>query len=448
MSLLKETFVSTTGSARTAEADNQGTTDLKSAFPTYAQKVLNKPSAKLVSRVDALVDQLCAELDALEPAYTEEERTENTPFLIDQKHGAYTVLGNVEDDLVEDDPYNMFVALAKGRSNQFEYGGVFHAPGTIFLSPSAKEEAILFAKYAAHARLGDLTLGEAKTSHREILHATNQFVACTAWECLTHKSNLLRPPKPNIIGSRHKGTRKEDFTWARVLRNLVSKWITKECSGYGNALVHALSLVIKESVTNNNELWIKVLNSKKSFKPDREALRTAGIIPDLNIRQYTNLFTPIEMEEIKRTGLLEKEDQLKQVSSRLKSIRDVISFIELCDSMKRELKDSRILTTIKEIRSARLSVCSDLKREQRSNSALNMWDAVAKDYSRPKVRSAFAPGAIHIANGTLEAYSSANISSWIRWNPGEKSYGLDVNPTRENALAIRVATEFIQLMSG
>jgi hypothetical protein len=409
---------------------------------------MNKPTAKVVNRIESLVDQLCAELDALEPAYTEEGSNENTPFLIDVKHGAYTVLGNEEDDLVEDDPYNMFVALAKGRSNQFEYGGVFHAPGSIFLSPAAKEEAKLFAKYAAHARIGDLTLGETKTSHREILHATNQFVACTAWECLTGKPNILRPPSPVNTGPRKKGIRKEDYTWARTLRSIVGKWITKECSGYGNALVHALKLVIQESVTSNRELWIKVLSSKKSFKPNREALKVSGIIPDLNIRQYANLFTPIEMEEIKGTGLLEKEDELKLLSSRLGSIDSVISFIALCDDIKKNVKDSRILTTIKEIRSARLNVCADLKREQRSNAALDMWDAVAKEYGRPKVRSAFAPGAIHIANGSLEAYSSASISSWIRFNPSEKSYALDVDPIRESALAIRIATEYIQLMSG
>jgi hypothetical protein len=357
-------------------------------------------------------------------------------------------LATEEDDLIEDDPYNMFVALVKGRSNEFEYGGTFKAPGTIFLSSSAKEEARTFAKYAAHLRIGDITLGETDKSHREILHATNQFVACIAWECLTGKSNILRPPKPALTGPRKKGTRKEDFTWARVLRSIVQRWVTKECSGYGNALVHALSLLMKNVIKENPEKWTKILNSKKAFKPSREALKASGIIPDLNIRQYTNLFSPLEMEEIKQTGLLTKEDELRQLSSRLTTVESIMGFIIMCDKMKLDIKDSRILTAIKEIRSARLSVCSDLKREQRSKTALNMWDAVSKEYSRPKVRSAFAPGSIHIASGTLEAYSSANISSWIKWNPNEKSYGLDVDPSRENALAIRIATEYIQLMSG
>jgi hypothetical protein len=409
---------------------------------------MTKPSRKIVSRVEALADELCAKLDELKPAYTEEKVVENPPFLIDQRRNTFTVLTKDEDDLVEDDPYNQMVALVMGRDHEFEHGGGFNLPSEPFLSPAAKAEAQLFVNYASHVRQGHLTLGEAKTSHRDILHTTNQYVACTAWEYLTKKSNILRPPKPEVSRPRVKGAVREDYTWARRLRSILSRWFTKEYSMYGNALVHALNLIVIHSVSSNPELWKSILGSKKSFKPTRIELKENGVIPDLNIRDYLNLFTPLEVEEIKKTGLLSMEDELRSSSSRLKSVDDVIDFIRDCDSLRVKLRDNRMLSIIKQIRRDRLIVCSDLKREHRVSGALNMWDSVSREYQRPKIRSAFAPGAIHIANGTLEGYTSATLSSMIRWNHDEKSYVLEADPTRESTLAIRIATELMQLMSG
>jgi hypothetical protein len=442
-----KTSASTTGAAQNSAAAKKEMTD-EPVFPSYLSVALNKPSKKIVSRVKSLADTLCAKLDDLKPAYKEEKQVVNPPFLIDQSRNTFTVLTKNEDDLLEDDPYNQMVALVIGKDHQFDHGGGFSLPDDPFLSAPAKVEAQLFVNYASHVRCGHLTLNENATSQKEILHATNQYVACVAWEVLVKKPNILRPPKPLVTRSRARGAKREDYTWARVLRSIVNKWFTKEYSMYGNAIVHALNLIVINSVSANRELWMNVLSSKRSFKPTRDELKENGIIPDVNIRDYLNLFTPLEVEEIKKTGLLQQEDELRSASSRLKTVEDIISFIGNCDANKKKLKDDRMLSIIKQIRRDRLVVCSDLKKEHRVSGALNMWDSVSREYQRPKIRAAFAPGALHIANGTLEGYTSATLSSMIKWNQAEKSYVLEADPTHESALAIRIATELMQLMSA
>jgi hypothetical protein len=167
-------------------------------------------------------------------------------------------------------------------------------------------------------------------------------------------TNILKPHVETK--QREKGARKPETTWPRILRGHLRKLVVSKREAYANALEHALHLIVKESVSANPKLWIKVLESKKSFKPSKQGLEEAGYIPDCKFRMYKNLFTPLEWEEITKQRVLEKEEALNRDVNTLKNVDDVLRYLSNLKSLRDMIKQDPFIQGCIAIRHRRLGV--------------------------------------------------------------------------------------------
>jgi hypothetical protein len=170
-------------------------------------------------------------------------------------------------------------------------------------------------------------------------------------------------------------------------------------------------------------------------------------MPDISLTEYRNLFSPIEWDEIITNKVLDAELYLKNWAKTLKDVPSIMAYLRDLESLRQKFSDDGILQTVLRIRRSRLAVCSELKSGMRGHSPLKMWSAVGDNYHRRNVRDAFRIGEISIACGRLQGYSSAELSSFILYDGAKKCFLLDVIPDGTTPLAVRLASEYIQLMT-
>jgi hypothetical protein len=364
--------------------------------------------------------------------------------------GVYSVLADDTDEPIMEDPYNRVVFATIGRDNSAVEGELFSLPEDPFVAPDCRQEARKFSDYAVKVRSGKLELAESTSAQRGLLHNVNQYVANCAWQELANLANANVPGAKEVtILSRKKNDRRNDLTYRRLLLRTVEQWFKKEYIAYGHALVHGLSLIVRNSVRSNRELWMRIINSKKSFRPSINDLKANGIVPDVNVAQYKSLFSPIEWGEIQSSGILEIEANLKAKSGKLDSYQKIVDFVEYCNSIRDQVKADRTMLAVKDIKRHRLRVCSVLKREGRVKGPLNMWAAVGRNYDKPEIRSAFLPGQILSSRGGLTETSPGALSSWIVWNRDDHSFELraDLDPEKLPPAALERVSEYIRLLS-
>ncbi|XDO01614.1 hypothetical protein [Phytophthora cinnamomi ormycovirus 2-25] len=382
--------------------------------------------------------------------YTTESVTTGPRFTMRANDGVYSVLADEKDEPVMDDPYNRVVFATIGRDNSATEGELFNLPEDPFVAPECKQEARKLSDYALKVRSAKLELAEASSAQRGFLHNVNQYVINCAWKELSGLANANVPgQKEVLITTRKKNDKRNDLTYRRLLLRTVEQWFKKDYIAYGHALVHGLSLIVHKSVLANRDLWIDLINKKKSFRPSINDLKANGIVPDVNVTQYKSLFSPIEWGEIQSSGILHIEETLKSQSGKLDSYQKIVDFVQYCNTVRDQVKADRTSLAVKEIKRNRLRACSVLKRESRSKGPLNMWAAVGRNYDKPEIRSAFLPGQILSSLGGLPETSPGALSSWIVWNRNDQSFELrvDLEPEKLPPAAIERVSEYLRLLS-
>jgi hypothetical protein len=382
--------------------------------------------------------------------YTTETAVEGPRFTMRSSDGVYSVLADEKDDPVMDDPYNRVVFATIGRDNSATEGELFTLPEDPFVAPECRQEARKLSDYSFKVRAAKLELAESTSAQRGLLHNVNQYVINCAWKELCSLSNANVPGQKEILmNPRKKNDRRNDLTYRRLLLRTVEQWFKKDYVAYGHALVHGMSLIVQKSVQANRDLWIELINKKKSFKPSINDLRANGIVPDVSVAQYKSLFSPIEWGEIQSSGILGIEDNLKKMSGKLDSYQKIVDFVEYCNSIRDQVKADRTMLAVKDVKRSRLRACAALKRESRTKGPLNMWASVGRNYEKPEIRSAFLPGQILSSLGGLTETSPGALSSWIVWNRNDQSFELraDLDPEKLPPAAIERVSEFIRLLS-
>jgi hypothetical protein len=403
-----------------------------------------------VTRLNNLAHSIYDQAVSIAQVYTHERELQGSPFTIRASDGYYSVLADSEGSVVEDDPYNRVVLATIGRDNDMTEGSLFSLTVDPFVSPEAKVEAKKFSEYAIKVRSANLELSESNSDQRQLLHTVNQYVINEAWKHLSGMINANVPGAKEVeLRTRKKNDRRQDLTFRRLLLRTIEQWFRKDYLAYGHALVHGLSTIVQKSVQSNKDLWIQLINRKRSFRPSLKDMQENGIVPDVNIARYKSLFSPIEWSEIVDSGLLREEEKLKDASVKLDNFQKIVEFVDFCKSLRIKIKDDPVFRIVRDIKRDRLKVCSWLKAEGRTRGPLRMWSAVGKNYDRSEVRQAFLPGAILSSLGKLEETSPGALSSWIVWNREDLSFELrhDLDPNKLPPLALERVSEYIRLLS-
>jgi hypothetical protein len=100
---------------------------------------------------------------------------------------------------------------------------------------------------------------------------------------------------------------------------------------------------------------INIIDAHKKFTPSFSMIAVNGILPDVKISQYKDLFRPIEWELITRDSpIIKAERSLMELIRKGFSSDTLKAYIETLDRIKVEIRDDNLASTIRQIRRDRL----------------------------------------------------------------------------------------------
>jgi hypothetical protein len=381
-------------------------------------------------------------------------------FYINTQANAISLVANTDGSVDENDPYNTVVAAFTGLQPNVKTG-LFEVPSSAFVSEATKTSATKFANYCHKVRRCELELNEASSDERNLLTNINRFVANRAWLYIAKIDNLLSPPSSekeikDQLGRLHgkartPGSSHLDVTYRRKLLRETEKWFTPDFIAYGHALVYGLSVVADLSIGANDKIWRKLLAEYKFLRPSVKDLERVGVFPSIGLKDYKNLFTPLEWGEIESSGLLKIEERSRNLRQRKLDFESILQTLVESTKIKSILKEDQFYENFIAIKEERLLLCGTWKKEQKKDVPLRMWRKVGEHFSdSSRTREAFGVGRIAILTKKLIGVTYQALNNLVAYESESDTFVVRNEKSLDNLgdTAKSCITEFLGLISS
>jgi hypothetical protein len=433
----------------------------KDRYQLYAERMLNSSGLKEDKAVLAAVSQLRSKvLETRQTVFVKPEDNKVPKFYINMKSKQATLISNDKGALIEESPYNQMIAVLSGPHPQLATAMFVADEQKLFINEPARQVGEMIAAYIEKVRKAQLEIEESTAEKKDLLKAINRFVVNRAWKEFTNIDNLIYPPKTKekINGhvrslkgkKREKDSRKLDITYRRLLLREIEKLFTQEGETYAHALVHGLEIAADESVRTLKELWERFLRQHPSMCPSWDDIEINGILPSVKMKEYKNLFSPLEWQIIGESKILDLESRIQKLHQSKLNFDGIMNLLIECQEIRKMIKENDFLDHYIAIKRERLLVCGELKRSSKKAGSLNMWREVGINFnSSQKVRTAFGIGRMHIESKRLPGSSWEALNNQLFYDKKVEAWVLrDVkSPDLSNPLALTLASEFMNLIN-
>jgi len=381
-------------------------------------------------------------------------------FYINTKAQQATLVSNKDGAVDPDDPYNKMVSLVAGIHPQIDTALFKAETKNMFVSVPAKEATERIVRYASKIQKVDLELNESAADEKNLLKILNRFAANRAWNEITGIENVLftSDSKKTIEShvkslkgkKREKESRHLDITYRRLLLREVEKLFTVEGSQYAHAIVHGLTIVADESAKHLKDLWIKVLTQNSILRPSWVDIELLGVVPSVKMKNFKNLFTPMEWGVIENSNILSLESEIAEVHKMPLTFDGFMNILTRCKNIRSKLKENEFVEHFLTIKKERLLVCGDLKHAMKKGGKLNMWRELGNQWqSSQRLMNAFGIGRLHSESKALPGISWQTLNNQLVWDaPSETWVIRDLNSVDLRLpLALSLVTEFVNLIN-
>jgi hypothetical protein len=267
------------------------------------------------------------------------------------------------------------------------------------------------------------TFGSEKDEYQIAIQYANLYFASILWRVVCSKE-IFRPKKLMKLDSRKKmkSTRR---TPASAYRSyLLSIGMTEKASiGWEYAMRCAALNSIRKSLENEKE-YLAIYSKRTDLTPSIVDMEAAGEVPDVDIRNYENIYTTKEWDEIKEAGLLVPYQRLCDLRKR-KGLKGLELFNAL--GTIRRLEQTKKLHRLKKNRSQRLYQLASIKSDSKQFKAHTL---VGEYFHKRAVQSAFCPSTVLEVCCDFKGASSSELISMltrkeredgsIYWEPNER----------------------------
>jgi hypothetical protein len=423
---------------------------------SFASVLAEKQFTKSKSIEDA-VAKIRAAVTSKQSFFEPKVETKTPPFYINSSTSTASLVKNEQGVLLEDDPYNIVVAAVIAET-PFRTALFEKKVDSIFKDAPSKETLTLVSSYAHKIRAGQLEMNEIQAEKRDLLKAINRYVANRAWKFFSGYENMLYPPDAkakiddylkDLKGAkRKKGSKHIDVTYRRQLLRELEKLVTADNIDYAHAIVHGITVVADFSCKNIPDVWQELLSKHKSLRPSWNDIEQNGILPNVELRKFKNLFTPIEWGVISKKGAFKFEDDLKKLRQSELTFEGIKKIVLEAKSLRKALDEDPFIEHYLAIKKQRLLECAKLKSDLPKGKKLNMWKEIGRSWTdNPKLQEAFGIGRIPLISDEIVGYTYQSLNSQVSWNDDTKSYEIGNPDSVPEASALALVSEFINLIS-
>jgi len=402
--------------------------ELSFATVTAVQKPLLPKS--VISSVDKFRELYKEQLEIREVA---PERV--IPYYSDVRTNQYALLGDMDQSSYED-PYDisLFAFMRNADRGDLTY---FKDTGIVKEAmPILAQVATYIHKVYNHSLDWRCELGDSPSA--QIFKLANGMLADLYWEKKTGKRNLLLPHIS--VQSFHEKDPKKKIsyvTYEDLLRKEFQQYNTGDLKlRMANAYVYLIKQSILHNWSDSTEKWVRlhIIDAHKKFIPNITMFRINGYIPDVRIRQYKNLFLDVEWEELtSHSSLFKLEEEVNGMLRKQLDHDEVLTTVIRLGEIGRQLRDSKISETVRNIRRDRIRIAGELKGAslKRKERSFTLANEIGNNLNSTNIREAFNPFRISFVAGRIQLPPSECITG-ISWDEGKKLYTWTAPPATGN----------------
>jgi len=392
--------------------------------------------------------------------YVKAEERQIPRFFINAKVGQATLVSTKDGSLDESDPYNKLVSVICGPQPNFDTALFQEDTKKCFVSDQSRLAVEKLVTYSYKIQKVDLEMNEASSDQKELLKIINRYISNRAWREISGHDNMLFPPDARkkietyVDSLKGKPRKKEskhiDVTYRRLFLREVEKLFTEEGAAYAHAIVHGITLVADESAKHLKDHWVKFLTQHSALRPSWTDLELQGIIPSLKMKQFKNLFSPLEWKVIEESKILQMESRISNIRKMPLTFDGIKNIFTECRAIKDLIEKNDFFDHYLAIKKERLLICGRLKKTLKKGGKLNMWREVGRDWtSSQQVMNAFGIGRVHSESGLLQGISWQSLNSQLTYDKATDTWVLrDFNsPDLSAPMALQLVSEIMNLIN-
>jgi len=414
-------------------------------------EVTASPSEKLPKDVMSLGERF---QDRFKAKMEIKERTVKNviPYYTDLKTNQFSVLSKKDDpDSASDDPYNIglaafITATETGTVHRFSDDGIVEES-----HPILDKIATYIHKVHHNALEWEVEIGD--TADAQIFRLANMRLANLYWFKETGKDNLIVPPSVMETYSKSQSTPKKGSykTYKQLLKEELLKLNKGPNSDrMANAFVYLIESAFLYKHHTGSQKWAleNIIKKHKKFTPSLAMLGVNGLLPDVKIRKYKDLFLPSEWEIISsETVIYKAEAELHEMMRKAITHNNLLAFLKKVEAIAADVKREDVSDLVRQLRRDRLRFAGELKESSKKKSTFRLGLEISNNLENRKIREAFNPFRIGFSAGRLKVTPS-ELMSYVVLDDGKSYYtfhyevaGIDVESDR---LITAVGLQFVE----
>jgi hypothetical protein len=409
------------------------------------QKPLTKPVKGFITRFGDLFKE---ELDKTEVA-----AQTALPYYADLRTNTFSVLQTESGD-VKETGYNIGLTAflqhtTTGDVAFFKDDGI-----TLEAEPVLREVAVYVHKLNKGAL--DWRVETTTKPSSQLFKLANMIVANLYWEDVTEKPHLLVPPAvvDSVLRSKTPPKKGSHVTYEDLFRKEIGKYNTGPLKvQMGNAFLHLIKQAYLSGTKEMRTKWAyhNMIQAHKKFTPSFSMLKVNGLVVDVKIGQYKDLFRPTEWEIIyPDSALARAEKDLARLMKKSFSYDTLPGFVKELENLMDAVGKDPLASTVKQTRRSRLRFAGELKSASKRKATFSLGYEVSTNLHNDKIREAFNPFRIHFVAGRITVPPS-ELLPFICWDEKDKIYRWtlkrpDVTSKSDEVIA-SVALEFVEWLN-
>jgi hypothetical protein len=203
-----------------------------------------------------------------------------------------------------------------------------------------------------------------------------------------------------------------------------------------NSVIHLLIFSMEKFIEPTSPRWESWINARKSRIPTYEQLVFNGIVPNVQLKKYDNLFYQSEKDKMLSDGLYAIETKIREERRKAVSLQDLDRLTRWGSSTKETIKQSS-LSLAMDVKTKRLNAATATKGDRQFKTIMKMY---SQDSGRGEYFTPFM-----ITTDGLN-YSVSEMRSRVKAVDDKGHYAFDSTNMTDNVL-IACGQEYARLVS-